>query len=132
MSDVFLEPATADIGSMDDAEPTAPAWMAVFSLTMGVFGLLTAEYLPASLLTPMAAGLDVSEALAGQAVTVTAVVAMFSGLLTASLTRRIDRRIVLLAFSLPDDIGPMIASLLSEDNRWVNAQRIEVSGGQAI
>ena len=33
---------------------------------------------------------------------------------------------------LPDDIGPMIASLVSEENRWVNAQRIEVSGGQAI
>ncbi|MDQ1921232.1 SDR family NAD(P)-dependent oxidoreductase [Massilia pseudoviolaceinigra] len=33
---------------------------------------------------------------------------------------------------LPDDIGPMIASLLSENNRWVNAQRIEVSGGQGI
>jgi NAD(P)-dependent dehydrogenase (short-subunit alcohol dehydrogenase family) len=32
----------------------------------------------------------------------------------------------------PDDIGPMIAKLLSEDNRWVNAQRIEVSGGQVI
>jgi len=32
----------------------------------------------------------------------------------------------------PDDIGPMIASLLSEDNRWVNAQRIEVSGGMSI
>ena len=33
---------------------------------------------------------------------------------------------------LPEDIGPMIASLLSESNRWVNAQRIEVSGGQGI
>ena len=33
---------------------------------------------------------------------------------------------------LPDDIGPMVASLLSEDNRWVNARRIEVSVGQAI
>jgi NAD(P)-dependent dehydrogenase (short-subunit alcohol dehydrogenase family) len=33
---------------------------------------------------------------------------------------------------LPDDIGPMIASLLTESNRWVNAQRIEVSGGQGI
>ncbi|MCS3468615.1 NAD(P)-dependent dehydrogenase (short-subunit alcohol dehydrogenase family) [Pseudomonas sp. JUb42] len=33
---------------------------------------------------------------------------------------------------VPDDIGPMIASLLSADNRWVNAQRIEVSGGQGI
>lgn len=32
----------------------------------------------------------------------------------------------------PDDIGPMIASLLSPDNRWINAQRIEVSGGQGI
>jgi NAD(P)-dependent dehydrogenase (short-subunit alcohol dehydrogenase family) len=29
----------------------------------------------------------------------------------------------------PDDVGPMIASLLSADHRWVNAQRIEVSGG---
>ena len=33
---------------------------------------------------------------------------------------------------LPDDIGPMIASLLSDANGWVTAQRIEVSGGQSI
>ncbi len=33
---------------------------------------------------------------------------------------------------LPEDIGPMIASLLSEENRWINAQRIEVSGGMSI
>jgi len=33
---------------------------------------------------------------------------------------------------VPDDIGPMIASLLGEDNRWITAERIEVSGGQVI
>ncbi|SFJ34554.1 NAD(P)-dependent dehydrogenase, short-chain alcohol dehydrogenase family [Paenibacillus sp. UNC496MF] len=33
---------------------------------------------------------------------------------------------------LPDDLGMMIASLVSEENRWVNAQRIEVSGGMGI
>ena len=33
---------------------------------------------------------------------------------------------------LPDDIGPMIASLLSDDNRWVTGQRIEVSGGMVL
>ena len=33
---------------------------------------------------------------------------------------------------VPEDIGPMIASLLSDDHRWVNAQRIEVSGGMRI
>ncbi len=32
----------------------------------------------------------------------------------------------------PDDIGPMIAALLSDENRWINAQRIEVSGGMVI
>jgi NAD(P)-dependent dehydrogenase (short-subunit alcohol dehydrogenase family) len=33
---------------------------------------------------------------------------------------------------LPDDIGGAITSLLSEENRWVNAQRIEVSGGMFL
>jgi NAD(P)-dependent dehydrogenase (short-subunit alcohol dehydrogenase family) len=32
----------------------------------------------------------------------------------------------------PDDIGPAIASLLSEDSRWINAQRIEISGGMFV
>lgn len=91
--------ATADLGAADLAAPASPAWMAVFSLAMGVFGLLTAEYLPASLLTPMAGDLGVSQALAGQAVTVTAVVALFAGLLVPGLTRGLDRRVVLLGFS---------------------------------
>ncbi len=33
---------------------------------------------------------------------------------------------------LPDDIGPVVASLLSDDNRWINAQRIEASGGMFL
>jgi len=33
---------------------------------------------------------------------------------------------------VPDDIGPMIAALLSEDNRWITGQRIEVSGGMFL
>ncbi|WP_027531733.1 SDR family NAD(P)-dependent oxidoreductase [Bradyrhizobium sp. WSM3983] len=33
---------------------------------------------------------------------------------------------------VPDDIGSMVASLLGPDNRWITAQRIEVSGGQTI
>ena len=77
-----------------------PAWAAVVSMTLGVFGLVTAEFLPASLLTPMAADLHVTEGLAGQAVTATATVALVTSLLVSAATRRIDRRIVLLAFSI--------------------------------
>lgn len=32
----------------------------------------------------------------------------------------------------PDDIGLAVAALLSDDNRWINAQRIEVSGGMFV
>lgn len=92
--------SSAALSGATGLEPATPAWMAVFSLAMGVFGLLTAEYLPASLLTPMATDLGVSEALAGQAVTVTAVVALFAGLLVPGLTSGLDRRVVLLAFSV--------------------------------
>ena len=48
------------------------------------------------------------------------------------INRRISEATALGRPGLPDDIGPMIASLLSEDNRWINAQRIEVSGGMMI
>lgn len=30
---------------------------------------------------------------------------------------------------LPDDIGSVVAFLCSEESKWVNGQRIEVSGG---
>ncbi|MFC4275201.1 MFS transporter [Achromobacter aloeverae] len=106
----------ASIGT-DDIDPASAAWTAVFSLAMGVFGLLTAEYLPASLLTPMAATLRVSEAMAGQAVTATAVVALFAGLFVPGLTRSLDRRIVLLGFSILMIVSNLLVAASS--SMWV-------------
>src|SRR5579871_1178426 len=48
------------------------------------------------------------------------------------IKKRVSEMTALGRVGLPDDIGPMIASLLSEDNRWINGQRIEVSGGMAL
>ena len=50
----------------------------------------------------------------------------------AKLNKQFSDMTALGRVGVPDDIGPMIASLLSPDNRWVTAQRIEVSGGQLI
>jgi NAD(P)-dependent dehydrogenase (short-subunit alcohol dehydrogenase family) len=33
---------------------------------------------------------------------------------------------------LPDDVGPVVAFLCTDEARWIDAQRIEVSGGQGI
>ncbi|MDC6126948.1 MFS transporter [Burkholderia gladioli] len=93
-----------DIGTPTSSATVIPveraAWSAVYALALGVFGLVTAEFLPASLLTPLAASLGITEGTAGQAVTVTAAVALVTSLLIAVLTRDIDRRRVLLAFSV--------------------------------
>lgn len=48
------------------------------------------------------------------------------------LNKRVSDMTALGRVGQPDDVGMMVASLLSENNRWVNAQRIEVSGGMAI
>ncbi|KQO14542.1 hypothetical protein ASF11_12980 [Acidovorax sp. Leaf76] len=57
--------------------PSKPAadtsiWPAIASLTLGVFGLVMAEFLSISLLTAMATDLGISDGAAGQAITVTA------------------------------------------------------------
>lgn len=48
------------------------------------------------------------------------------------VNKRVAEMTALGRAGVPDDIGPMIAALLSDDNRWVNGQRIEVSGGMAL
>jgi NAD(P)-dependent dehydrogenase (short-subunit alcohol dehydrogenase family) len=48
------------------------------------------------------------------------------------INRRVSEMTALGRAGVPDDIGPMIASLVSEEDRWINAQRIEVSGGMAL
>ena len=50
----------------------------------------------------------------------------------ADLNKQVASITALGRVGVPDDIGPMIASLLSDDNRWITAQRIEVSGGMLI
>jgi predicted MFS family arabinose efflux permease len=74
-------------------------WAAVASLSLGVFGLVTAEFLPASLLTAMAADLGISAGAAGQAVTATALVGAVAAPSIPLLTRRLDRKWVMLALT---------------------------------
>ncbi len=72
---------------------------AVFAVAFSVAGIITAELLPASLLTPMARDLGVSAGAAGQTISATAIAAMFASLFTSSVIRKLDRRMVLLGFS---------------------------------
>ncbi|MDZ4031935.1 purine ribonucleoside efflux pump NepI [Kluyvera ascorbata] len=77
-----------------------PNWSAVFAVAFCVACLITVEFLPVSLLTPMAEDLGISEGVAGQSVTVTAFVAMFSSLFVTQVIGSLDRRYVVILFSI--------------------------------
>jgi len=82
------------------AEVITPKWGAVASLALGVFGMVTAEFLPATLLTPMASDLGISNGTAGQAVTATALVAAVAAPAIVLGTAKLDRGRVIWGLSL--------------------------------
>ena len=77
-----------------------PNWSAVFAVAFCVACLITVEFLPVSLLTPMAQELGISEGVAGQSVTVTAFVAMFASLFITQAIGATNRRYVVILFSI--------------------------------
>ncbi|NUQ88344.1 MAG: MFS transporter, partial [Glycomyces artemisiae] len=79
---------------------TPKQWLAVAAVSLGVFVVMTSEVLPVGLLTPIGAELGVSEGTAGLMVTVPGLVAAVAAPLSIVLTRRLDRRLVLLGLAL--------------------------------
>ncbi len=76
------------------------AWGAVFSMALCVAVLIASEFMPVSLLSPIATELGVTEGRAGQAISISGIFAVLTSILVAGLTRRLDRRLVLVSSSL--------------------------------
>ena len=101
MTDTTLQLDGAAI-DLDAAAPAAwsPAtWFAVLSMAATSFALVSAEFLPAGLLTPMARDLGISEGTAGQVVTATASVGAVTAMLSNVLIGRLNRKTVLVGLS---------------------------------
>lgn len=102
---------TPSNASTPHASPAArPNWSAVFAVAFCVACLITVEFLPVSLLTPMAQDLGISEGVAGQSVTTTAFVAMFASLFITSIIRSTDRCYVVILFSVLLTVSCLLVS----------------------
>ncbi len=78
---------------------TSSAWGAVICMSLLTFVLVASEFMPVSLLTPIAAELGISEGRAGQAIAVSGLFAVFTALFGNALLRRLDRRIVVVGYT---------------------------------
>ena len=75
--------------------PTRAAWLAVLSVAVGSFALVTTEFLPVGLLPSIAAELKVTEGMAGMMVTIPGIVAAFAAILVTIGVGKTDRRYVI-------------------------------------
>jgi predicted MFS family arabinose efflux permease len=89
----------------------APAWGPVFALTLCVATLIASEFMPVSLLTPIAVDLHITEGRAGQAIAVSGMFAVPASLLISRATRGIDRRIVLMSLTILMMLSGFIVAL---------------------
>lgn len=78
---------------------TPAYWSGVFAMTLCVFALIASEFMPVSLLTPMAVDLQVSEGMAGQGIAISGAFAVLTSLSISWLARTLDRKLLLLALA---------------------------------
>lgn len=79
--------------------PSRAAWLAVGSIAVGTFSMVTTEFLPIGLLTDIASSLRISEGTAGLMVTMPGVLAAFAGPALIVASGRLDRRAVMIALT---------------------------------
>jgi predicted MFS family arabinose efflux permease len=90
-------PQQTNVHAMGGGAPSrAGGWPAVLALTLCVSTLIASEFMPVSLLTPIATDLHLTEGQAGQAIAVSGIFAVLTSLFISSATKGVDRRTVLL------------------------------------
>jgi predicted MFS family arabinose efflux permease len=94
-----------------EVEQKPAAWGAVFAMALGAFVLVASEFMPVSLLTPVAASLHISEGQAGQAISVSGAFALVTSLFIAPLAGRLDRKVLLLALTFLMMVSGTVAAM---------------------
>lgn len=85
-------------------------WSAVYALTLCVSALVAAEFMPVSLLTPIATDLHLTEGQAGQAIAVSGAFAVLTSLFIAKAIPRMDRRVLLLGLTVVMFVSSLVVA----------------------
>ncbi|MBD7990503.1 MULTISPECIES: MFS transporter [Brucella/Ochrobactrum group] len=95
------------VSTEENAGGRPAAWGAVLSMALCVAMLIASEFMPVSLLTPMAEGLHATEGQTGQAISVSGFFAVVASLLITTAAGTLNRKWVLVAMT-----ALMLASLV--------------------
>ncbi len=89
--------ADATTGSNQHHAMARPAhWSGVFAMSLCVFALIASEFMPVSLLTPIATDLHITEGMAGQGIAISGALAVVTSLSISALAGTMNRKTLLL------------------------------------
>ncbi|MBM0205256.1 MFS transporter [Micromonospora sp. STR1s_5] len=91
---------TLTVSPDESSGPAAASWGAVLALTLCASTLVASEFMPVSLLTPIADGLHLTEGKAGQAISVSGAFAVLTSLFILAAARGLDRPTLLLSLTV--------------------------------
>ncbi|MYW00844.1 MFS transporter [Streptomyces sp. SID3343] len=114
------KPARAPIHADETGEPAASTTrdrLAVVSVTLGIFVIVTSEIMPIGLLTSIGSDFRVSDGTAGLLMTVPGFVAAVAAPVVTVATGRFDRRLMLAALTLVLALANFVAAMAP--NLWV-------------
>ena len=111
MKDHVDDASTRNALPSNEAETQRSCWGGVFAMTLCVFALVASEFMPVSLLTPIAADLRVTEGLAGQGIAISGAFAVLTSLSIAWLAGNMDRKTLLLGFTVLMGVSGALVAL---------------------
>jgi len=88
------------VSAVEDAGSKPAAWGAVLSMALCVAMLIASEFMPVSLLTPMAEGLSATEGQTGQAISISGLFAVAASLLITTVAGTLNRKWVLVGLTV--------------------------------
>src|SRR3954462_5598698 len=88
-----------DFDSAHEAKTQPAYWGGVFAMSLCVFALIASEFMPVSLLTPIASDLHVTEGMAGQSIAISGAFAVLTSLSISWLAGGMNRKPLLLALT---------------------------------
>ncbi|WP_423815548.1 MFS transporter [Pseudomonas putida] len=97
--------------TLSATQETPTAWSGVFAMSVCAFALIASEFLPVSLLTPMAKDLHVTEGMTGQGIAISGAFAVFTSLFISALAGSLNRKALLLGLTLAMGISGAIVAL---------------------
>ena len=111
MTNQVIDATISSAGEPNDIGDRRAHWGGVFAMTLCVFALIASEFMPVSLLTPMAATLQVSEGLAGYGIAISGVFAVVTSLSISWLAGVMNRKTLLLLLTALMGVSGLVVAM---------------------